>query len=158
MPYYNTGPFTIQTLSIILFNTVIVTSVVILRPSSQFYQYFFSSTRRDASKKYNLTDSCAPKCLPRVTKTVMYIVNTYRFRYLQFLQCIIFQTTIVFGLANAIWSAGVYGDAKAKLEEKKTELNDIESRLTSLEATLVALETAAAAAGSGVVDLCKFVS
>jgi hypothetical protein len=28
-----------------------------------------------ASKKYDQTDSCAPKCLPRVTKTVMYIVN-----------------------------------------------------------------------------------
>jgi hypothetical protein len=29
-----------------------------------------------ASKKYDQTDSRAPKCLPRVTKTVMYIVNT----------------------------------------------------------------------------------
>jgi hypothetical protein len=29
-----------------------------------------------ASKKYDQTDSCALKCLPRVTKTVMYIVNT----------------------------------------------------------------------------------
>jgi hypothetical protein len=28
-----------------------------------------------ASKKYDQTDSRAPKCLPRVTKTVMYIVN-----------------------------------------------------------------------------------
>jgi hypothetical protein len=28
-----------------------------------------------ASKKYDQTNSCAPKCLPRVTKTVMYIVN-----------------------------------------------------------------------------------
>jgi hypothetical protein len=36
-PYYNIGPFSIQTLSIILFNTVFVTSGVILRPSSQFY-------------------------------------------------------------------------------------------------------------------------
>jgi hypothetical protein len=28
-----------------------------------------------ASKKYDQTDSRAPKCLPRVTKTVTYIVN-----------------------------------------------------------------------------------
>jgi hypothetical protein len=28
-----------------------------------------------ASKKYDQTDSRAPKCLPRVTKTVMYIVK-----------------------------------------------------------------------------------
>jgi predicted transporter len=28
-----------------------------------------------ASKKYDQTDSCAPKCLPRVTKTVMYLVK-----------------------------------------------------------------------------------
>jgi hypothetical protein len=48
-PYYNTGPFSIQTLSIILFSTIFVTSGVILS---------------------------APKCLPRVSKTVMYIVNT----------------------------------------------------------------------------------
>jgi hypothetical protein len=38
-----------------------------------------------ASKKYYQTDSRAPKCLPRVTKTVMYIaninlVNTNNFR------------------------------------------------------------------------------
>jgi hypothetical protein len=32
-----------------------------------------------ASKKYDQTDSRAPKCLPRVTKTVMYIVNTFEF-------------------------------------------------------------------------------
>jgi hypothetical protein len=32
-----------------------------------------------ASKKYDQTDSRAPKCLPRVTKTVMYIVNTTTF-------------------------------------------------------------------------------
>jgi hypothetical protein len=36
-PYYNTSPFSIQTLSMILFNTVFVTSGVILRPSSKFY-------------------------------------------------------------------------------------------------------------------------
>jgi hypothetical protein len=30
-----------------------------------------------ASKKYDQTDSCAPKCLPRLTKTVMYIVISY---------------------------------------------------------------------------------
>jgi hypothetical protein len=29
-----------------------------------------------ASKKYDQTDSRAPKCLPRVTKTVMYIVKS----------------------------------------------------------------------------------
>jgi hypothetical protein len=28
-----------------------------------------------ASKKYDQTDSRAPKCLPRITKTVMYIVS-----------------------------------------------------------------------------------
>jgi hypothetical protein len=31
-----------------------------------------------AWKKSDQTDSCAPKCIPRVTKTVMYIVITYR--------------------------------------------------------------------------------
>jgi hypothetical protein len=33
-----------------------------------------------ASKKYDQTDSRAPKCLPRVTKTVMYIVKTKNYR------------------------------------------------------------------------------
>jgi hypothetical protein len=30
-----------------------------------------------ASKKYDQTDSCAQKCLPRVTKTVMYMVKIF---------------------------------------------------------------------------------
>jgi hypothetical protein len=30
-----------------------------------------------ASKKYDQTDSCAPKCLPRVTKTVTNIVKVF---------------------------------------------------------------------------------
>jgi hypothetical protein len=30
-----------------------------------------------ASKKYDQTDSRAPKCLPRITKTVMYIVSIF---------------------------------------------------------------------------------
>jgi hypothetical protein len=38
---YNIGPFSIQTLSIILFNTVFVTLGFILRPSSQFYSELF---------------------------------------------------------------------------------------------------------------------
>jgi hypothetical protein len=33
-----------------------------------------------ASKKYDQTDSRAPKCLPRVTKTVMYIVKERPYR------------------------------------------------------------------------------
>jgi hypothetical protein len=53
-PYYNTGPFSIQTLNIILFNTVFVTSGVILRPSSQFYFYFFSALPRKNMIKLTL--------------------------------------------------------------------------------------------------------
>jgi hypothetical protein len=50
-PCCNTGRFSIQTLSIILFNTIFETSRVIL-------------------KGPRISDSCAPKCLPLVTKTV----------------------------------------------------------------------------------------
>jgi hypothetical protein len=64
-PYYNIGPFSIQTLSIILFNIIFVTSGVILRPSRVSFTNIFLGF---ASKKYHQTDSRVPKCLPRVTK------------------------------------------------------------------------------------------
>jgi hypothetical protein len=75
-PYYNIGPFSIQTLSIILFNTVFVTSGSHFEALESVLLIFFLGF---ASKKYDQTDSRAPKCLPRVTKTVMYIVNKRRF-------------------------------------------------------------------------------
>jgi hypothetical protein len=52
-----------------------VISGVILRPSSQFYQYFFSALPRKTKIKLTLVPQNA--YISRVTKTVMYLVKIF---------------------------------------------------------------------------------
>jgi hypothetical protein len=73
-PYYNIGPFSIQTLSINFIQHCFCDLGSHFEALKSVLLIFFLGF---ASKKYDQTDSRAPKCLPRVTKTVMYIVKSW---------------------------------------------------------------------------------
>jgi hypothetical protein len=67
-PYYKIGPFSIPTVSITLFSIVFVTLGSHFEALKSVLLIFVLVY---ASKTYDQTDSCAPKRLPRITKTVM---------------------------------------------------------------------------------------
>jgi hypothetical protein len=136
-PYYKTGPFSIQTLSIILFSIVFVTLRSHFEALKSVLLIFFLVY---ASKKYDQTDSCAPKCLPRVTKKVMYIVsrwalaykNTwyYLYKLVQFNHST-WSTGFPFWLPNMTWG----GTKKIKFQIETLETGDMHN-ISSLYATL----------------------
>jgi hypothetical protein len=104
-PYYNIGPFSIQTLSISYFRPYRnwksreaffqPGKSTFLTRTQNFIQHCFCDLGShfealesvlpifflvDASKKHDQTDSCAPKCLPRVTKTVARLAGAVKYQ------------------------------------------------------------------------------